>query len=105
MRRFFESNLSRPIDDALQLAAIGVVRAVQTYDSSKADLFPHVAMTVNFEVKDGILDIVRHVWGHSPTDIKENKGIPPRRTFAKTQEDCDIVADVAVLQSRPEDHL
>jgi hypothetical protein len=91
LRRFSEDHLSRSVEDALQFAAIGVVKAIQNFDIAKGDLFPHVAMTVSFEVRSGILDTVRHVWGHTKTDIKENKKGRVRRSIVQSEEDYELL--------------
>lgn len=92
LRRFSEDNLSRPVDDALQFAAVGVIKAIQDYDSAKGDLFPHVAMTVSFEVRSGILDFVRHAWGHTASDIKEHSGGRARRLIVQNEEDYELLS-------------
>lgn len=95
LRRFFETDITRPLDDAMQLAAVGLIKAIHTHDQAKGDLLPHVMMTISFEVRSGILDTVRHVWGHTATDIKENKGVSPRRSLMLSEEDHDLVATTA----------
>jgi hypothetical protein len=96
LRRFFEADLTRPLDDAMQLAAVGLIKAIHTHNQTRGDLLPHAMMTISFEVRNGILDTVRHVWGHTATDIKENNGTPPRRSLMLSEEDHDIFTSAAI---------
>lgn len=92
LRHFSENDLLRPIDDALQLAAVAVIKAIQNYDSARGDLFPHVAMTIGFEVRSGVLDIVRHVWGRTTAEIKQNSEAQTRRSFVQGEEDYELLS-------------
>jgi hypothetical protein len=65
MRRYADNGLSRPLADAKQFGALGVIKAIQSYDPSRGELPTHVIRCVEAEVRRGFIELTRHTSGHT----------------------------------------
>lgn len=101
LRSIPEGLQGQTINDALQLASIGVIKALQTYDMAKGDLFPHVIMTINFEVREGTLAALRHMVGHTLSESREKASLY-RRQIALNEEYYDLLWDTLATTGREE---
>lgn len=100
LRHFPQNTLHRSMDDIMQFASIGVMRALQTYDKTKGSLLNFVTLGVNFEVRDGLLDGHRHMVGLTKGEIKENNTVAPRRFHVGDNEEYDLLYEA--IASKPD---
>lgn len=115
IKRYANDNLSRPLADAKQFGAVGVIKAIQSFDPSRGEISTHIIRCVDAEVRRGFINLTRHAFGFTRHEADGSEPAPAtnRRYFSQDnaeREDYagsmgfvppeyeEIVADVGIMK-------